>query len=165
MPDADLRRPQQPFDCRQQQPVFGDVDGELVVAHLQRDAPPPPAPQLVGFADPAPQHRQRLLDRLVALQQALIQSPRCQPHERVRQRLGQVGSRVQVNALVPPIVRTPRVPHQEDQPVDVDLRLDHHLQSAHGDHADVGGRRDLPPARTVREPDLHHAGGGQGVRN
>jgi len=44
------------FACGPQDPVFGDVDGELVVADLQRERKPVVPVQLLALAQPAAQH-------------------------------------------------------------------------------------------------------------
>lgn len=95
--------------------VLGNVDGELVVGHLQRDHPAEPLPDLVRLPDPAAEHRRCVVDSEIPLEQPL---PQC---------LREIHTWIQVHPVVAPVRRVAGVTHHEDQPLNVELGLHDHL--------------------------------------
>lgn len=147
-----------------QDPVLGDVDGELVVADLQRPRLAAVAVHLVDLTQPAPQHRGRVVDDAVALQQPLPQGAFGLAPQRLGQHRHQVRRLGHGQVLVAPARAGGGVADQEQQPLDGHLRRYPYLQVAHAGGADepVGAH---PPA-PGRLPRLHgnDAGAGQRLR-
>ena len=113
-----------------QQLVLSDVDGELVVGHLDGQQLPRPAGQLVSDSDASPHSPQRLVHRAVALKHARSEGGACQPHER----LGERGPKVVVGGgldqarLEARVAGVPEKKQHASQPhtllgADVDLKV------------------------------------------
>ena len=132
-----------------QDPVLGDVRRELVVADLQRERQPVMATQLLALAQPTAQHLGALLDDDVAREQALMDGSFGLPPQRLRDDRDEVrGLRDRYR------VRLPRggmlgVAEEEQQPGDLDLRLDADLDIADPGRADLARRADQPDSRAI----------------
>ena len=130
---------------RLHQAVQQDVDRELVVAHLHRQAAAEPATDLVVEPD-APAHgRQRILLGAVAVEQPARERPAGRGAERQRERVRQrrVLGKVELARLEPDLPY--RIACERQKLPDADLGRDAHRQSAdiHGAYDAAGGQRVL----------------------
>ena len=120
-----------------QQAVLHDVDGVLVVDHLDRQRQPGAPAELGGHVDAALDAEQRSSDGRVALEQALGKCSLGVRAERAGDRGQQVvGVGPQRVGLVP-LDTVDRLAQQGEQPVDADLGVDADLEAVDDEDADV----------------------------
>ena len=129
--------------------VLRNVDGELVVTNFQRQRKAMVAVQLLTLAQPASQYLGTLLDDDVAGEQALMYRALGLPPQRLGDGRYQVGGLGHRHGLGPPRGAMLGVADEEQQPGDVDLRLDMDLKVADPRRADLPCWPDLPEPRTV----------------
>lgn len=165
----DGRQAQQSVRRGEEQPVLGDVDGVVVVTHLDRHRETVAPLDLRLDADAAPHDRQRLLRLAVTEEDALLESPFGGAREGVGQRGQQFGALTGVDFLAPPASRLLRVAEEVEQAVDRRLRPDADLHRiVRG--PDPGGADQAvvpePPeagAGTGRDAHQVHRGQGRGL--
>ena len=106
--------------------------------------------QLRAFQQAAAQHERALLADHVSGQQPLVDRPRHLPPQRLGDGRDQVGRLTQVHRRRLPGSPVQRVAEHEQQPRDLDLRLDPHHDIAYPGRADLPGRADQPAAGVIR---------------